>query len=33
MAVYHIGSITVKDWDAYAEYMKLVPAIIKKYGG
>ena len=33
MSVYSISSINVKDWDAYAEYMKLVPAVIKKYGG
>ena len=33
MAVYSISSIDVKDWDAYAEYMKLVPAVIRKYGG
>ena len=33
MAVYSISSIDVKDSDAYAEYMKLVPVVIKKYGG
>ena len=33
MTVYSISSITVKDWDKYEEYMKLVPAIIEQYGG
>ncbi|MBR49207.1 MAG: hypothetical protein CL734_03155, partial [Chloroflexi bacterium] len=33
MSVYSITSINVKDWDAYNEYMRLVPPIIKKFGG
>ncbi|MEC7837574.1 MAG: DUF1330 domain-containing protein [Chloroflexota bacterium] len=33
MSVYSISSIEVKDWNAYKEYMKLVPSVIKKYGG
>ena len=33
MSVYSISSIDVKDWDAYREYMRLVPSIIEKFGG
>lgn len=33
MSVYSISSIDVKDWDAYQEYMTLVPPIIEKFGG
>ena len=33
MSVYSITSINVKDWAAYNEYMRLVPPIIKKFGG
>jgi len=33
MSVYSISSIDVKDWDAYKEYMKLVPPVIRKFGG
>ena len=33
MPVYSISSIDVKDWEAYQKYMKLVPSVIKKFGG
>ena len=33
MPVYSISSIDVKDWEAYKKYMKLVPSVIKKFGG
>ncbi|HAL46827.1 MAG: DUF1330 domain-containing protein [SAR202 cluster bacterium] len=33
MSVYSIASITVKDWDAYGEYMKRAAPIIESYGG
>ena len=33
MSVYSISSIEVKDWEAYKEYMKLVPDVIHKFGG
>jgi uncharacterized protein (DUF1330 family) len=33
MSVYVIADIDIKDRDAYIEYQKLVPPIIKKYGG
>ena len=33
MAVYSVSDITVKDPDAYKEYMALVPATIAQYGG
>lgn len=33
MTIYVIADIEIKDQDAYAEYQKLVPGIIEKFGG
>jgi uncharacterized protein (DUF1330 family) len=33
MTVYVIADIEITDQDAYAEYQKLVPPIIEKFGG
>ena len=33
MSVYIIADIKVKDQSAYSELQKLVPPILKKYGG
>ena len=33
MAAYLIVQANVTDMDQYAEYMKLTPSILKKYGG
>ena len=30
---YIVGRVTVKDWDAYGEYMKRTPKIIDQFGG
>lgn len=33
MSIYVIADITIKDQKAYAEYQKLVPPLVEKYGG
>ena len=33
MPAYIIGRVQVTDWERYAEYMKLTPAIIAQHGG
>ncbi|HCR30625.1 MAG TPA: DUF1330 domain-containing protein [Opitutae bacterium] len=30
---YIVGRVTVKDWDAYGEYVKRTPKIIDQFGG